>query len=301
MTNDKMQGFMFDDMDIRGVHLRLDQGVKTLLDQQDSPAPVASLLAQMLIVACLLSAKLKLRGRLSVQIRGDGPLKWVMAECRQLSDDPEQPFRVKGMAQVNEPIAANATLSEMVADGRLIITIEPDQGQRYQGVVMVDQPTLAQCIESYFYQSEQLPTHIQLVSTDQGAAGFMLQRLPQTETEEHQADLDWELVHALSATLTEHELAQLPADQVLHRLFHEQQVKVFAPRAVLQECDCSRQRCGGAITSLGKTAADEILQEQEAIVIDCQFCNAHYSFDKVDCHVLFEQGVIAEKEPQAVH
>ena len=108
-------------------------------------------------------------------------------------------------------------------------------------------------------------------------------------------------MHALAATLTEDELAQLPADQVLHRLFHEQQVKVFTPRAVLQQCDCSRKRCGGAITSLGKTAADEILQEQEAIVIDCQFCNAHYSFDKVDCHVLFEQGVVAETVSPAVH
>jgi len=92
---------------------------------------VANLLAQMLIVACLLSAKLKLRGGLSVQIRGDGPLRWAMAECQQLSDDPEQPLRVKGMVQVNEPIAPNTTLSEMVADGRLIITIEPDQGQPY--------------------------------------------------------------------------------------------------------------------------------------------------------------------------
>jgi len=301
MTNDTMQGFMFDDMDIRGVHLRLDQGVKTLLDQQNYPAPVAGLLAEMLIVACLLSANLKLRGRLSVQIRGDGPLKWVMAECRQFSDDPEQPFRVKGMAQVNKAIAPDASLTEMVADGRLVITIEPDQGQRYQGIVMVDQATLAQCIESYFYQSEQLPTHIQLVSTQEGAAGFMLQRLPQAESEENQADLDWELVHALAATLTAHELAQLPADQVLHRLFHEQQVKVFTPRPVLQECDCSRERCGAAITSLGKVATDEILEEQEAIVIDCQFCNAHYAFDKVDCHVLLEQSMMSDKASPSLH
>ena len=301
MTNDTMQGFMFDDMDIRGVHLRVDQGIKTLLDQHDYPACVASLLAEMLIVACLLSANLKLRGRLSVQIRGAGPLKWVMAECRQLSDDPEQPFRVKGMAQVDDTINPDATLAEMVADGRLIITIEPDKGQRYQGIVMVDQATLAECVESYFYQSEQLPTHIQLVSTDEGAAGFMLQRLPQTTADESQSDLDWELVHALASTLTEHELAQLPADQVLHRLFHEQQVKVFTPRSVSQQCDCSRERCGAAIIGLGKTAVDEILDEQEAIVIDCQFCNGHYAFDKVDCYVLLEQDVMAATAHPAVH
>ena len=301
MTNDTMQGFMFDDMDIRGVHLRLDQGVKTLLDQQDYSPCVASLLAEMLIVACLLSANLKLRGRLSVQIRGAGPLKWVMAECRQLSDDLEQPFRVKGMAQVDGTVSPDATLVEMVADGRLIITIEPDQGQRYQGIVMVDQATLAECIESYFYQSEQLPTHIQLVSTGEGAAGFMLQRLPQTEANESQSDLDWELVHALAATLTQQELAHLPADQVLHRLFHEQQVKVFSPKPVLQQCDCSRERCGAAIIGLGKTAVDEILDEQEVIIIDCHFCNGHYAFDKVDCYVLLEQDAMPTAADPALH
>ena len=301
MTNDTMQGFMFADMDIRGVHLRLDQGVKTVLNQQDYPAPVASLLTEMLIVACLLSANLKLRGHLSVQIRGAGPLKWMMAECRQLSDDPEQPFRVKGMAQFDDSIGPQASLAELVSEGRLIITIEPDKGQRYQGIVLVDQTTLAGCIESYFYQSEQLPTHIQLVSTDDSAAGFMLQRLPQTLSDETQADLDWELIHALASTLTAGELAQLPADQVLHRLFHEQQVKLFTPRPVLQQCDCSRERCGAAIVGLGKTAVDEILEEQKAIVIDCHFCNQHYAFDTVDCHVLLEQDVMAAEVNAAMH
>jgi molecular chaperone Hsp33 len=301
MTNDLMQGFMFDDMEIRGVHLRLDQGVKALLEQKDYPAPVANLLAEMLIVACLLSANLKLQGRLSVQVRGQGPLKWVMAECRQFSDDPQQPFRVKGMAQVDADIPLNASLEDMVGDSRLVITIEPDQGQRYQGIVMVDQATLAECIESYFYQSEQLPTHIQLVSKGEGVAGFMLQRLPQVEAQEEQADKDWELVHVLAASLSEAELSQLPADQVLHRLFHEHNVKVFSPRKVLQECDCSRKRCGAAITSLGKAAVDEILAEQEAIIIDCQFCNAHYAFDKVDCHVLLEPAAVSDQATDSLH
>ena len=292
---------MFTEMDIRGVHLRLDQGVQSLLDQHNYPIPVASLLSEMLIVACLLSANLKLRGRLSVQIRGAGSLKWVMAECRQLSDDAEQPFRVKGMAQLEGEIGPQASLAEMVGDGRLIITIEPDKGQRYQGIVAVDQATLAECVESYFYQSEQLPTHIQLVSTDAAAAGFMLQRLPQAMADENQADLDWELVHALAATLTENELIQLPAEQVLHRLFHEQQVKTFAARSVFQQCDCSAERCGAAIVGLGKTTVDEILLEQEAIVIDCHFCNSHYAFDKVDCYALLEQDVIVVEEKPALH
>ena len=301
MTNDEMQGFMFTDMDIRGVHLRLDQGVKALLDEQDYPAPVARLLTEMLIVACLLSANLKLRGHLSVQIRGSGPIKWVMAECRQLSNDPEQPFRVKGMAQVDGVVGADASFIELVADGRLIITIEPDQGQRYQGIVMADQGTLAECIESYFYQSEQLPTHIQLVSTEAGAAGLMLQRLPQTTVQEAQADSDWELVHALAASLTQHELAQLPAEQVLYRLFHEHQVQVFAPRPVLQQCDCSRERCGAAIVGLGANTVNEILAEQKAIIIDCHFCNSQYAFDKVDCHLLLEQDVLSAQVESALH
>jgi molecular chaperone Hsp33 len=170
---------------------------------------------------------------------------------------------------------------------------------------LLDQATLAECIESYFYQSEQLPTHIQLVSAEEGtgesAAGFMLQRLPQTVSDENQADLDWELVHALASTLTENELAQLPVDQILQRLFHEQQVKVFTPKPIVQQCDCSRERCGAAIVGLGKTAVDEILEEQKAIIIDCHFCNSHYSFDQVDCHVLLEQDVMTAEVNPAVH
>ena len=300
-TSDSMQGFMFDDMDIRGVHLRLDQGVDALMKQHDYPAPIASLLTEMFIVSCLLSANLKLRGRLSVQIRGEGPITMMMAECRQSSDDPEQPFRVKGLAQFNDNIAANATFKELAEQGRLIITIEPEKGQRYQGIVSMDEPCLAGCIESYFYQSEQLPTHIQLVSNHLGAAGFMLQRLPHTITNEVQADLDWELIHALAATLSEGELSQLPADNLLHRLFHEQQVKVFTPRPVLNQCDCSRERCGVAIEGLGKQAVDDILDEQEAIVIDCHFCNSHYSFDRVDCHMLLERGSVLDNADSAVH
>lgn len=301
MTKDLMQGFMFTDMDIRGVHLRLDQGVDALLQQHDYPAPIANLLTEMFIVACLLSANLKLRGRLSVQIRGQGPIKMMMAECRQTSDDPQQPFRVKGLAQFDEAIGVTASFVDLAAQGRLIITIEPEQGQRYQGIVTMDEASLAGCIESYFYQSEQLPTHIQLVSSDKGIAGFMLQRLPNTITDETQADLDWELVHALAATLTAKELSQLPAEQVLHRLFHEQQVKVFNPRSVEHQCDCSRERCGMAIVGLGKSSVEEILQEQEAIIIDCHFCNSHYSFDKVDCYLLLEPSPIAEDTNPAIH
>ena len=296
-----MQGFMFANMDIRGVHLRLDQGVDCLQQQHKYPAPIANLLTQMSIVACLLSANLKLRGRLSVQIRGDGPIQMMLAECRQTSDDPEQPFRVKGLAQFDERISATASFTELAAGGRLIITIEPEQGQRYQGIVTMDKASLAGCIESYFYQSEQLPTHIQLVSNNQGAAGFMLQRLPNTIVSETQADLDWELVHALAITLTPQELSQLPAEQVLYRLFHEQQVTVFPPRSVEHQCDCSRERCGAAIAALGKQAVDEILDEQEAIIIDCHFCNKHYSFDRVDCHLLLEPISHAEETPSELH
>jgi molecular chaperone Hsp33 len=105
----------------------------------------------------------------------------------------------------------------------------------------------------------------------------------------------------LASTLTENELAQLPVDQILQRLFHEQQVKVFTPKPIVQQCDCSRERCGAAIVGLGKTAVDEILEEQKAIIIDCHFCNSHYSFDQVDCHVLLEQDVMTAEVNPAVH
>lgn len=282
-----MRGFMFNDMDIRGVHISLNESVQALLKKHDYPVAVSSILSQLFIASALLSANLKLQGRLSVQVRGDGPLEYAMAECRVEQPGTLEPLSLKGLARHAEQVDDNLDLHALVGKGQLVITIEPDEGQRYQGIVALDRETLAECLEGYFYQSEQLPTHLQLEMGDEQAAGFMVQRLPAGVSDEAQADEDWELVHALVATLTSQELLELPAEQVLHRLFHEYDVQAFAQRPVRYQCDCSRERSAHAIVALGQAEVDDVLEELDRLIIDCQFCNTQYTFDKVDCHMLF--------------
>lgn len=296
-----MRGFLFNNMDIRGVHIRLDESVQTLLQQHAYPPAVATLLAQLFIASALLSANLKLQGRLSVQVRGDGPLEYAMAECRLDQPGTLQPLLLKGLARHAEVIDDNLGLHQLLGKGQLVITIEPDDGQRYQGIVGLEHDTLAACLEGYFYQSEQLPTHLQLAMSASEAAGFMVQRLPADINDEARADEDWELVHALVTTLTATELLDLPAEQVLHRLFHEHDLTVFAERPVSYQCDCSRERSAHAIVALGQLKVDDILEDLGSIVIDCQFCNSQYAFDKVDCHLLFAPGTGNPAERETLH
>lgn len=297
MAQDVMRGFLFNDMDIRGVHIRLDNSVEALLQQYDYPPAVADLLAQMFIASALLSANLKLQGRLSVQVRGDGPLEYAMAECRVEKPGTLEPLYLKGLARHAETVADGLGLHELLGKGQLVITIEPDQGQRYQGIVGLEHETLAGCLEGYFYQSEQLPTQLHLDVAEKKSAGFMVQRLPAEERNEAQSDADWELVDALVDTLTTRELLELPAEQVLHRLFHEHDLQLFAERPVEYRCDCSRERSARAIVSLGKQELESILEEQDLLVIDCQFCHATYEFDRVDCHhLLATSGTTNEPE-----
>ena len=296
-----MRGFLFNSMDIRGVHIRLDESVQTLLQQHAYPAPVSALLSQLFIASALLSANLKLQGRLSVQVRGDGPLEYAMAECRMSQPGTLQPLSLKGLARHGEVVDDNLGLHELLGKGQLVITIEPDDGQRYQGIVGLEYDTLAACLEGYFYQSEQLPTHLQLSMGESQAAGFMVQRLPAGGNDEAQADGDWELVHALVTTLSAEELLALPAEQVLHRLFHEHDLTVFAERPVTYQCDCSRERSAHAIVALGQTKVGQMLGDLGSIVIDCQFCNTQYAFDKVDCHLLFSPDSSKTAEQETLH
>ncbi|MCP4788632.1 MAG: Hsp33 family molecular chaperone HslO [Gammaproteobacteria bacterium] len=301
MAQDLMRGFLFSDMDIRGVHIRLDKSMQTLLQQHDYPPAVSSLLSQLFIASALLSANLKLQGRLSVQVRGDGPLEYAMAECRLEQPGTLEPLSLKGLARHAPDVSDDLDLHALLGKGQLVITIEPDEGQRYQGIVGLDRETLAECLEGYFYQSEQLPTHLQLAMGGNQAAGFMVQRLPTRVSDEEQADEDWELIHALVTTLTPAELLALPAEQVLHRLFHEHDLQVFAERPVRYQCDCSRERSAHAIVALGQAEVEEVLQELERVVIDCQFCNSQYAFDKVDCHMLFSPGSASKGEQEILH
>ncbi len=282
---DLMQRFLFDQTDIRGEVVTLcDSYQQVLENNQKLPSRVQSLLGEFVAAVSLLSSTLKFDGILTLQARGDGPLPLIMAECshhkagRAIAEvDPEADFSA----------FEGQNLQSLVGSGMLAIIIDPDKGSRYQGIVPLDHPDLSACLQGYFDQSEQLPTRFWLASDDKAATGLMLQALPQQVASADDNRDQWETVVQLASTLKDEELLTLEHTEVLYRLFHEEQVRLFDPAAVRFECSCSRERSANALVSLGRNEVEALLAEQDLISIDCHFCNQTYAFGAQDLDEIF--------------
>lgn len=189
------------------------------------------------------------------------------------------------MARFDETLRSAEAVAgqDLLGHARLVLTAESPGGERYQGIVPVEGGDVTRAVEGYFIQSEQLPTRLWLAADHSHAAGLFLQRLPQyAEGDEH-----WQRVCLLADTIQERELLGLEAREVLHRLFHEEDLRLFEPEPVAFRCSCSRERIGNALVSMGEGEVAQILDETGSIEVDCEFCNAHYSFDTVDAAALF--------------
>jgi molecular chaperone Hsp33 len=240
----------------------------------------------------LLSTTIKFDGLLILQASSSGPISTLMVECA--SDQA-----VRGIARYSEAIAGNS-LADLMPDGILAITVDPEEGQRYQGIVALDGSTLAESLNGYFQNSEQLPTRFRLQADGRTARGLLLQALPaDRQRDSEQRAATWEHLNILADTLSAEELLSLDNQTVLHRLFHEEDVRLFDPRAARFECSCSAERSGNALISLGHDDALALLSEQNGeIEIDCQFCNTRYLFDRVRLEDLFR---IAQDHAKRLH
>ncbi|MDF2447389.1 MAG: hslO [Moraxellaceae bacterium] len=284
---DFIQRFHFSDSPVRGELVQLGTSVEEVLDRHAYPERVARLLAEAMAASVLLTTTLKFQGSLTLQARGDGPLQTLMVECNHRRE-------VRGIASVaddwTEDMAELSLAQLFGADAQLAITIDPEEGQRYQGIVPLDGSTLAQCLEHYFMQSEQLPTRIWLASHDESAAGLLLQVLPGHDRGED-ADI-WPRLCQLSETVTDDELLALPASQLLYRLYHEETVELYESESVSFHCSCSRERTERVLLSLGADELRGIIADQGAIEVACQFCNQEYRFDPIDVEQLLRGGAV---------
>ncbi len=284
--SDFTQRFLFDDADVRGELVSLGESYQHVLAKHTYPQPVAQLLGEMLAAAALLVGTLKFDGLLILQVRSSGAVPLLMIEC---SSERE----VRGIAHYHaEQIEADAGLRELMPDGVLALTVDPKQGQRYQGIVDLEGETLADCLSNYFATSEQLSTRFWLHADGQRARGLLLQQLPVDrlpDADERAAS--WEHLLTLANTLSAEELLGLDNETVLHRLYHEETVRLFEAQPLCFRCSCSRERSSRALISLGEPDAKALLSEHGGqVVIDCQFCNQRYAFDAADVVQLFAGG-----------
>lgn len=282
--NDVLHRFLFEHSDVRGEVVTLSDSYQEVLSNNDYPAPVQRLLGEFLAAASLLSSTLKFDGLISIQAKGSGPVAMIMAECSKHRD-------LRGIARLNPEVAmeslAEQNLQALLGEGVIAITIEPEKGQRYQGLVPMEDDSLSGCLEHYFYQSEQLKTRLWFAADDRAVVGFLLQALPrQLHADEEENQDRWETLSALSDTLSPEEMLSLDHETLLHRLFHEQPLHLFEPASLRFFCSCSRERSAGALLALGQDDVELLLVERGNIDIDCQFCNRHYHFDAADVRAL---------------
>jgi molecular chaperone Hsp33 len=274
--HDTLRRFIFERLPVQGRHVHLDASWRAALERQDYPAPVRALLGEAMAAVVLLSATIKFEGNITLQIQGRGPVHLLVVQCT--SD-----LSLRGLARWGGELAS-LDFRGLVGDGRLVMTIEQkNKTERYQSIVPLEGETLSSSLESYFVRSEQLATRLWLTAGDASASGMLLQMLP-----DKQGDADaWQHVTVLSDTLKQAELSGLSAQEILHRLYNEDDVRLFEGTPVAFRCQCSRERIEDTLRGLGHDEVQSILKEQGRVDVDCEFCGRRYSFDVVDVESLF--------------
>lgn len=288
---DQLQRFTFADADVRGSVVTLSQSYQELLGNHDYPPPAGQLLGQFAAAATLLATLLKHDASVIIQAHGAGLLSTVMAECdhqlnlRGIVTAAEQPG---GIAAID----ADATLAQLLGDATLAITIQPAQGQRYQGIVALQGGDLASALEQYFNQSEQLQSTLKLAADSDCAAGLLLQQLPAEQASDRTVDgaETWHELVLLAATLQPDEQLQLDHQQQLTRLFHQHPLNLREALPVEFRCSCSEQRTIAALLALGADEIAAMIAEQPVTEVVCQFCNFPYSFSAGQLQALLDQS-----------
>lgn len=293
---DTLQRFIFENLAVRGELVHLDATWQAVIEHHNYPPAVQKILGELMSAVSLLMATLKFKGLLIAQIQGNGPISLLVVEGT--SDKT-----LRATASLNE--AADLTdesLKGLFGDARLVITLEPEKGERYQGIVALTGENLAAALTDYLLRSEQLDTNIWLAADDKQSAGLLIQKLPETKKTQQSSniltisdadsDVDgWNRIQQLSSTIKNEELLELSAEEIIRRLYHEEDIRMFDAEIVSFRCSCSRGRVANMLLSLGVEEVNSMIKELNKIEVACEFCNHKYSFDAVDTEQLFASKV----------
>lgn len=278
---DYLRRFLFEHSPVRGEVVHLDIAWQSMLEGHDYPPAVQALLGEAAVACALMTATLKMEGRLTLQIQGNGAVDLLVMQCG--SDRA-----LRGMARYSGDVAGSM-LAEICGTGHLAITLEPSNGgERYQGIVALGDGDLAAALEGYFSQSEQLPTRFWLSADDRQAGGMLLQKLPGEDGETL-----WQRTTMLASTLRDGELLEVDAETLVRRLFHEEDVRLFRPQPIRFECGCSSEKIEKVLYQLGGDEARSILAEQGSVRVECEYCRRRYEYDAVDVERIVSHVITA--------
>lgn len=292
--NDLVQPFLLESSGIRGDFVRLGPALDRILSRHAYPEPLSRLLGEMLALTAMLASLLKYEGVFSLQTKSDGPVGLMVADMTSEGNlrgyaGFESEKLEAALARLGGATREPPGVPELLGSGYLAFTADPRTGrERYQGIVELSGDSLADCLQHYFRQSEQIQTGLiaaaERIEGTWRAAGLVLQRLPEEAARAARTrgiDEDaWRRAMILQASCTKDELLdpELPANDLLYRLFHEEGVRVFRRRAVQARCRCSRERLVKTLRAMTRERVEEFKVGGE-VVVTCEFCNTVYRFD----------------------
>jgi molecular chaperone Hsp33 len=275
---DSLQKFMFEHANIRGMLIHLDKSFQVILEQHHYPPVIAGFLGETLLASALMAATIKFKGTLTVQFHGDTAIQLLVAKC-------DNELHIRGLAQFDGE-ATSAMLGQAFSQGQLVVTLQRDADTNpYQSIIPLQGRTITESLEDYFANSEQIPTRLFFASQPTHVAGLLLQLLPEASTEEREHF--WDYATHLGATVRAEELFECDNATLLHRLYHEEDIRLFDAEPVSFRCTCSEAATANAIRTLGKEDAEQLLEQNHFIAVTCEYCNHEYTFDKVDVAALF--------------
>ena len=273
MQKDTLNRYLFDNLHARGELVNLSQTYQDIVAPHNYSQGVKQLLGELVAATCLLTATLKFEGEIAVQLQGDGPIGYLAVNGNNLQE-------MRGIARMASETDATA-LKDLIGKGNMIITIRPTDGEPYQGVVALEQDTLADCLAHYFEVSEQIPTKIWLFADEQTSqiAGTLIQLLPDSgDKEQQQADFDH--LCQLTNTIKPEEIFSLASEDLLYRLYHQEEVRIFEPQAVSYKCSCSEDKCLSTISQIEPSELESIIAEQGSVSMTCDYCMTTYQFER---------------------
>lgn len=279
---DTLTDFLFPDHGVRGALVELNTGIEAMLGARDYSPDLRRLLGQAMAAMPLLASHSKFEGRINLQFQGKRELKLLVAQI-------DRHMVVRGMAKV--PHGLDGDFQSLMQGGLLAMMLEPDRStEHFHALVDIVGTTLAEALENYFRQSEQLPTLLRLAAGPDRFAGILLQRLP----EEVASEEGWEHLGHLFGTLGEDELASIDTATLMRRLFHAENLQLFEPRPVKLSCNCDRGSIATMLLGMGETELIPLLQEQGKVEVTCEFCGTQYVFTPSEVTELF---VASNAEP----
>ena len=275
---DTLQRFMFEHASIRGEIAHLDETYKTIMNQRPYPTMVKRLLGEALVSCLLLAGSIKFEGEITLQFNGDKRLPLLLVQC-------DHQLQLRGMAKYQQD-GDDIDYNVAFLNGQMTMTINQyDQTKAYQSIVPISSVSMGDNLMQYFAQSEQIASRVWLAVNDEMAAGMLLQLMPDQDTQ--QRERFWEYAVQIGQTISEHELLTLDNPTILHRLYHETELRLYPARHVHFHCRCTEEKMKQVLIVLGEDEVRKLLQEKGAVEVACDFCNRHYVFDAIDVTMLF--------------